>query len=218
MVGTSACMERITRFVDALPDVGKNLADFDPALTAALELEGRPHKGTGSAFGYQVIMLLGILAVGYLSRAGCGGRSIDVGQTAVQEQVRSTRWPWRQSVVASARAASRGCRPNCVRTHRPIWLSTPCTGCPNCRGSTNSRRVRSGLPIVVGHWCIGAFHRVRKLRARQISSAENKPTSLSAHTRKKPPGFTVPGFSSGALSGRPVDGGEAQRRRAYAPA
>jgi len=39
-LGTSACMERITAMSSMhSPDVEKNLADFDPALTVALELE-----------------------------------------------------------------------------------------------------------------------------------------------------------------------------------
>ena len=72
--------------VDALPDVGKNLTDFDPALTVALELEGRPHHGTGSAFGDQVHAPGEFLAVVFVE-----GRfvveGIDVGRTAAQEQV-----------------------------------------------------------------------------------------------------------------------------------
>ena len=72
--------------VDALPDVGKNLTDFDPALTVALELEGRPHNGTGSAFGDQVHAPGEFLAVVFVEcRLVVEG--IDVGRTAAQEQV-----------------------------------------------------------------------------------------------------------------------------------
>ena len=34
--------------VDALPDVGKKLTDFNSALTVTLELEGRPHDSAGA--------------------------------------------------------------------------------------------------------------------------------------------------------------------------
>ena len=72
--------------VDALPDVGKNLTDFDPALTVALELEGRPENGTGSAFGDQVHARGEFLAVVFIERRFVV-EGIDVGRTAVQEQV-----------------------------------------------------------------------------------------------------------------------------------
>jgi len=72
--------------VDALADVGKNLTDFDPALTVALELERRPENGTGPAFGYQVHAPGKFLAVVFVE-ARFVVEGIDVGRTAVQEQV-----------------------------------------------------------------------------------------------------------------------------------
>ena len=72
--------------VNALADVGKNLADFDPALAVALELEGRPHHRAGAALGDQMHAVGKFLAVVFVeSRFRI--KRIDVGWAAVEEEV-----------------------------------------------------------------------------------------------------------------------------------
>ena len=70
--------------VDALADVGEELADFDAALAVALELEGRLHEGAGLALVAEVAAGHGLAVV--LGEHGLGVEAVDVRQAAVHEE------------------------------------------------------------------------------------------------------------------------------------
>ena len=161
--------------VDALADVGKDLADFDPALSVALELEGRPHDGPGSAFGDQVHALGELLAVVFVE-GRFGVERIDVGRTAAQEQVNHALglggkvWlPRRQRGVE---AAGRACRvPERIAPSRLTSASAPMPMPPR---QSKSRRVRK---TVFPSWLVRAhrfLHRGRKLCGSQREESRGK--------------------------------------------
>ena len=70
--------------VDAASQMREDLTDRDPTLPSPLELEGRAHQMSGSAFGFQIAGRIGLAVI--LLQHRLVVERVDMGGSAVQEE------------------------------------------------------------------------------------------------------------------------------------